>query len=72
MVSYGDLCYIISLIHGGPGALGQTTTHIKNSCFSLRKENRVQIEQVNENSEWEVVLFKIALYFSFTSINEIA
>lgn len=72
MVSYGDLCYIVGLIRGGSGILGKTTTHIKNVCFSLWKENKVQIEQVNENSEWEVVLFKIALYFSFTSISEIA
>lgn len=69
MASYGDLCYITGLICGGSGALGNTTTQIKNLCFSFRKENRVQMEQVNENSEWEVVLFKIA-YFSF--INEIA
>lgn len=68
MVSYGDLCYITSLICGGPGTLEKTTIWIKNLCFSFRKENRVQIEQVNVNYEWEVVLLKIT-YFLF--INEI-
>lgn len=60
----------MSLISGGSGTLGKTTIRLKALHFSFRKQNWVEIE-VNENSECEAVLFKIAFNFFFKFINEI-
>ena len=57
-------CCLKGLISGDPGTLGKTTTRLRVLCFSIRKEHRVEVEQVNENSAHESVLFERALFFS--------